>query len=303
MDIAITGASGFIGNALQASLRADGHGVVAVSRSAGGGDTIRWDPATGTIDGAGLEGLDAVVHLAGEGIASGPWTAKQRRRIHDSRSQGTDLLAHTLAGLQRPPAVLLSGSAVGAYGDRGDEVLTETSARGDDFLATVCRDWEEAAAPAAAAGIRVANLRTGVVLARKGGAFGKQLPIFKLGLGGRAGDGTQWFPWIALEDDIAAIRFLLAAEISGPVNLVAPQSVTNAEFTKALGRVLHRPTVIPVPRLVRHLPLGIGDLLGSLLFTSQRVQPAALTAAGFTFARPDLDGALASIIGSRGPGS
>ena len=300
MQIAITGASGLIGRALGTTLREDGHGVRPVTRGgAGDGDAIGWDPVAGTIDAAALEGIDAVVHLAGEPIAAGPWTAKQRAKIGDSRSEGTTLLAHTLASLDRPPAVLLSGSAVGAYGNRGDEVLTEASALGTGFLPDVCRDWEAATATAAAAGIRVANLRTGIVLAGKGGALGAQLPIFKLGLGGKAGDGTQWMPWIALSDEVAAIRFLLESDVAGPVNLVSPQPVTNRDFTKALGRALHRPTVLTVPRLVRHLPIGIGDLLGSLLFDSLRVEPGVLTAAGFTPRHTDLDEALGSILGRR----
>ena len=298
MDIAITGASGLIGTTLTASLEADGHRVVPVRRGTPSSDAIGWDPAAGTIDAGGLAGLDAVVHLAGEPIASGPWTQAQRQRIHDSRQQGTRTLADALAGLDRPPAVLLSASAIGVYGDRGDEVLTEASAPGSDFLAHVCRDWEAATAPASAAGIRVAHLRTGIVLAAGGGALGKQLPLFKLGLGGKAGKGTQWMPWIALADEIGAIRFLLDAEVSGAVNLTAPNPVTNAEFTKALGRAVHRPTLLPVPRFVRHAPFGVGPLLGSLLFSSARVLPEALTLAGYAFAHPDLDDALAAVLAS-----
>ncbi len=296
MNIAITGASGLIGTALRASLEADGHRVVAVSRS-GGADAIGWDPTSGTIDAAGLEGLDAVVHLAGEGIASGPWTTAQRRRIHDSRQAGTDLLARTLTELDHPPAVLLSGSAIGWYGDRGDEVLTEAASPGDDFLSHVCLDWEAATAPAEAAGIRVAHLRTGIVLDRRGGALGKQLPIFRAGLGGQAGSGVQWMSWITLADEVRAIRFALDhQEVSGPLNLTAPQPATNAEFTRALGAHLHRPTVLRIPRLARHLPFGVGDLVNSLLFTSARVEPQRLIDHGFTFHDPDLDAALTSVL-------
>ncbi len=297
MDIAITGSSGLIGRALAASLRGDGHRVVPVVRSEGHADAIRWDPAAGTIDAAGLEGLDAVVHLAGEGIAAGPWTAKQRRRIHDSRQQGTTLLATSLAGLQRPPAALLSASAIGYYGDRAGEVLTEGSSPGDDFLASICTAWEAATEPAAAAGIRIAHLRTGIVLDAHGGALGKQLPIFKLGLGGKAGRGDQWMSWISLHDEVRAIRFALDQQhVHGPLNLTAPHPVTNAEFTKALGAAVHRPTFLTIPQLVRHAPLGIGDLVGSLLFTSARVEPAALTAAGFTFDQPELPAALEAVL-------
>ena len=297
MDIAITGASGFIGTALARSLQANGHRVLPVVRRDGGADTVRWDPAAGTIDAGALDGLDAVVHLAGEGIASGPWTAAQRTRIAASRQAGTELLAGALAGLQRPPATLLSGSAIGYYGDRGDELLPETASPGEDFLAEVCIAWERATAPAEAAGIRVAHLRTGIVLDPSGGALAKQLPLFKLGLGGRAGRGTQWMSWITLADEVRAIRFALEHdELRGPVNLAAPAPVTNAAFTDALGTALHRPTFLTIPRLVRHLPAGVGDLLGSLLFVSQRVVPDALETAGFRFEHPELAGALASML-------
>ena len=300
MDIAITGARGLIGTALSRSLQADGHRVVRLVRGGTSGpDAVAWDPEAATIDAPALEGLDAVVHLAGEGIASRPWSDAQRRRIRDSREAGTTLLAGTLAGLDRPPAVLVSGSAIGVYGDRGDEVLTESSAPGDDFLADVCRRWEAATAPAEAAGIRTAHIRTGIVLDPHGGALGKQLPAFKLGLGAKAGRGTQWFSWITLHDEVAAIRHLLTAEgVSGPVNLTAPNPVTNAEFTDALGEALHRPTFLTLPRALRHLPLGVGPLVESLLFTSDRVLPRALEASGFTFTHPDLAGALPAVLGS-----
>ena len=298
MDIAITGSTGLIGEALRASLQDDGHRVVRmVRREATGADEISWDPAAGRLDPADLAGLDAVVHLAGEGIASGPWTAAQRTRIAASRQAGTELLAGALAGLQRPPATLLSGSAIGYYGDRGDELLPETASPGEDFLAEVCIAWERATAPAEAAGIRVAHLRTGIVLDPSGGALAKQLPLFKLGLGGRAGRGTQWMSWITLADEVRAIRFALEHdELRGPVNLAAPAPVTNAAFTDALGTALHRPTFLTIPRLVRHLAAGVGDLLGSLLFVSQRVVPDALETAGFRFEHPELAGALASML-------
>lgn len=296
MEIAITGASGFIGTALVRSLEADGHTVIPVVRRASAGRAIRWDPAAGTIDAAALEGLDAVVHLAGEGIASGRWTEAQRARIRDSRSQGTRVLATALAGLEGPPPVLVSGSAIGIYGDRGDEVLTESSTPGSDFLAEVCTAWEAATAPAEAAGIRVAHLRTGIVLDPEGGALAKQLPIFRLGLGGRAGRGDQWMSWITLADEVRAIRFAIDHDVAGPLDLTAPAPATNRDFTAALGRALHRPTFLTIPSLVRHAPLGIGDLVGSLLFSSARVLPAKLEAAGFEFAHPDLDGALEAIL-------
>jgi uncharacterized protein (TIGR01777 family) len=298
MDIAITGAGGLIGSALARSLEADGHRAIAVTRTTDQrSDAIRWDPATGTIDANAFEGLDAVVHLAGEPIASAPWTAKQRTRIHDSRTQGTRLLASTLAGLDTAPSVLVSGSAIGYYGDRGDHVLTEGSAAGDDFLARVCRDWEAATGVAEAAGIRVVHARTGIVLDAKGGALGKQLPIFKLGLGGRAGNGQQWFSWISLADEVGALRHAIEEpQLRGAVNLTAPNAVTNAEFTEELGRALHRPTALRIPRLVERLPFGIGDLAGSLLFTSARVAPTGLLEAGYRFHHPDLPEALAAVL-------
>ena len=296
MDIAITGASGLIGTALADSLRRDGHRVVPISRTASTGDAIAWDPAAGTIEAGGLEGIGAVVHLAGEPIASGPWTSSQRRRIHDSRQQGTRLLASTLATLDDKPAVLVSGSAIGVYGSRGQEVLTEDSALGRDFLADVCRDWEAATAPAEVAGIRIAHARTGIVLSPDGGALAKQLPIFRLGLGGKAGKGTQWMSWISLADEVAALRFLIDHDVRGAVNLAAPTPVTNATFTRALSRALHRPAVLTIPQVIRRAPFGIGDLVGSLLFASQRVQPTVLADAGFTFQHEALDDALADML-------
>lgn len=297
MDIAVTGSNGLIGSALVASLRADGHRVVPVVRSGDGADAVRWDPTAGTIDRAGLEGLDAVVHLAGEGIASGPWTEAQRARIHDSRSVGTALLCEALAGLDRPPAVLVSGSAIGYYGDRGDEVLTESSSSGTDFLAEVCRDWEAPTEAAAGAGIRVATIRTGIVLSASGGALAKQLLVYRLGLGAKAGRGTQWMSWISLRDEVAAIRHAIDHDVvSGPVNLTAPAPVTNAEFTDAVGDALHRPTFLTIPRFARRAPFGIGPLVDSLLFVSQRVRPAVLEQTGFAFADPELGPALSTLL-------
>ena len=295
MDIAVTGASGLIGSALTRSLTAQGHRVLRLVRKDGGGsDTLRWDPAAGTIDAAGLEGVDAVVHLAGEGIGEKRWSAEQKERIRTSRTEGTALVARTLAGLQSPPKVFLSGSAVGYYGDTGDRVVDETAPAGNDFLASVCVDWEAAAAPAVEAGIRTAFLRTGIVLSPDGGALGKVLPIYKLGGGGRSGSGRQWWSWISLDDQVAATEFLLTADVAGSVNMVAPNPVTNAEYTKALGRAVHRPTTI-TPMFGPRLLLG-KELADSLLLTSTRVAPAALTAAGFQFGQPDLDGALRSVL-------
>lgn len=297
MDIAITGSTGLIGSALSASLRADGHRVVPVVRRPGVADSIQWDPVQGSIDGSGFEGLDAVVHLAGEGIARRPWSSAQRARIRDSREQGTGLLSTALARLDRPPATLISGSAIGFYGERGSDVVTEADHPGTDFLADVCVAWEGATAPAEEAGIRVAHLRTGIVLDATGGALAKQLLPFKLGLGAKAGRGTQWMSWITLPDEVRAIRFALdTAALRGPVNLTAPGPVTNAAFTDAVGRALHRPTFLTIPRVARRAPFGIGPLIESLLFTSARVRPAALEAAGFTFQQPDLSTALGSVL-------
>ena len=292
MDIAITGASGLLGTALRRALEADGHHVLPVVRtSPSGPDTIGWSPGTGLIDAAALEGLGAVVHLAGEGIAERRWNAAQKTRIIESRTKGTALLASTLAGLQNPPPVLLSASAIGYYGDRGDEVLTEASSPGAGFLAEVCVAWENATRPAEDAGIRVAHLRTGIVLSRRGGPLPKLVPIFKLGLGGRLGNGRQIWSWISIDDHVAATRFLLVNDQSGAFNLTAPQPVTNSLFTHALAHVLHRPAVLPVPKFAPGILLG-GELAQNLLFSSADVRPDRLTSAGFTFAQADIDHAL-----------
>ncbi len=298
MDIAITGASGLIGRALSDALRNAGHRPIPLVRRdpAPGEDAIRWDPAAGTIDADSLEGVGAVVHLAGEGIAEKRWNEAQKRRILDSRVDGTTLLSATLAGLDRPPGVLLSGSAIGFYGERGDEELTEASDPGDLFISDVCRAWEAATAPAEAAGIRVAHLRTGIVLDAHGGALAKTLPLFRFGLGGRLGSGRQWWSWIGIEDEVGAIVFLLDADVSGPVNLTAPAPVTNAEFTKVLGRVLGRPTLLPVPAFGPKILLG-SELAEQLLFTSARVLPEVLISAGYEFRSPDLEGALRQELG------
>lgn len=299
MDIAVTGSSGLIGTALTSSLEADGHRVIPVVRSRATDGTISWDPAAGTIDAAALEGVDAVVHLAGEGIASGPWTTEQRHRIRDSRTDGTRLLADTLAGLARPPAVLVSGSAIGYYGTRGDEVLTESSPPGDGFLPDVCVAWEAATAPASAAGIRTVQVRTGIVLDPDGGALGKQLLAFKVGLGARAGNGRQWLSWISLADEVAAIRHAIDhPTLAGPINLTAPSPVTNAEFTKAVAAALHRPAFLVIPRAARRLPFGVGPLIDSLLFDSARVRPDALVASGFEFTHRELAPALDDVLAS-----
>ncbi|QYG92338.1 TIGR01777 family protein [Iamia sp. SCSIO 61187] len=296
MRIAVTGSSGLIGSALCASLEGDGHDVVRVVRSGGRPGTVRWDIDAGTVDATGLEGLDGVVHLAGEGIASGRFSEDHKRAVLESRTKGTALLSRTLAELDARPPVLLSGSAIGYYGDRGDEELVETSPPGEGFLPEVCVAWERETSAAEAAGVRVAHLRTGVVLSADGGALGKQLLPFKLGLGGKAGKGDQWLPWISLEDHVRAMRFLLTADVQGPVNLTAPNPVRNVEFVRTLGAVLGRPTVIPIPGFARKLPLGVGPLVDNLLFSSSRVLPQVLTDAGFTWHHDQLEDALRSLL-------
>lgn len=295
--IAITGASGLIGSALCTSLRAAGHTVVPVVRSAAPGDphAVLWDPKAGTINAAGLEGLDGVVHLAGAGIGDHRWNDAYKREVLESRTKGTDLLARTLAGLTTPPPVLVSGSAIGIYGDTGDSPVDESSPHARDFLADVCVQWEAATAPAEQAGIRVAHLRTGIVLSPDGGALAKLLPLFKLGAGGRMGSGRQWWSWISMRDEISVIEWLLHNEVSGPVNATAPTPVTNAELTKTLGSVLHRPTLFPVPSFGPKLLLG-SELAQALLFTSQRVQPGVLSGHGFEFADPTLESALRAML-------
>jgi uncharacterized protein (TIGR01777 family) len=290
--IAITGATGLIGRALADSLRADGHRVVRVMRdprSAGPEDVV-WDPESGTIDAARLEGVDAVVHLAGEPIGASRWTDETRRRIHDSRERGTDLIARTIAGLEQRPAVLVSSSAVGIYGDRGEEELTEDSSHGDDFLARVCIAWEAAAAPAREAGVRVVIPRTGVVIAKDGPLIDKVELPFRLGVGGKVGSGRQYVPWISLEDEVAALRFLIDRPVEGPVNLTGPNPATNLELTKALGTVLRRPTVFPIPALA--IRLLYGEMGETLATVSQRVLPKRLLDAGFAFRHSTILAAL-----------
>jgi hypothetical protein len=298
MQIAVTGSSGLIGGALTAALSEDGHEVRRVVRShpvpTG---AIGWDPAAGEIDAAGLEGLDAVVHLAGAGVGDKRWTDERKREIHDSRSEGTGLLARTLAGLDRPPRVLVSASGIHFYGDRGDDVLTEDSPpAGDGFLPGVVKDWEAATAAASEAGIRTVCARNGIVLAKQGGALAKMLPLFRLGLGGRFGSGKQWMSWISLDDIVEAIVFLIEHdEISGPVNMTAPHPVTNRELTAALSRTLHRPALLPVPKFGPALLLG-KEMTDAMLFDSIRVEPTQLAAAGFRFLHPDIDTALRATL-------
>jgi uncharacterized protein (TIGR01777 family) len=293
--VVVTGASGLIGTALGDNLRADGHDVVRlVRRQPRGRDERQWDPATRTIDDDALEGADAVVHLAGAGIGDHRWTDGYRRTIRDSRVQGTATIARAIAATDPPPA-LLCGSAVGWYGDTGEEATDETGPAGRGFLAGVVRDWEAAADPAREAGARVAHLRTGVVLATRGGALGKVLPLFRLGLGGRLGSGRQWMSWIALPDHVAATRFLLdRADLDGAINVTAPEPVRNRDYTAAVARAVHRPALAPVP--ARALRLALGGFADEGVLVSQRVLPARLEAAGFGFTYDDVDAALAALV-------
>ncbi len=293
MRVAITGSSGLIGSALAAALLAEGQQVTRlVRRAPAGPGEIRWDPqaADGRIAPGALDGVDAVVHLSGAPVAGGWWTQARKRELRSSRIQSTRALVAALAKAGRPPSVLLSGSAVGWYGDTGAREVDESAPAGTGFLADLVRDWEEAAQPARQAGLRVATLRTGVVLSRRGGLLGPLLPLFRLGLGARIGPGTQYLSWISLTDQVAAVRYLLDhADIDGPVNLTAPTPVTNAEFTAGLARALRRPALLRVPApLIR---AGLGEMAGELL-GSQRVVPRRLLAAGFAFRHPDLASAL-----------
>jgi len=295
MNVLISGATGLIGSALLPELEAGGHTVTRLSRSQTGANTIRWDPSAGTIDGE-LEGMEAVVHLAGESIAQGRWNPEKKRRILDSRVQGTRLLAESIAALPDPPKVMVSTSAVGYYGDRGDEVLTEESAPGTDFLAGVCREWEAAAEPALQAGIRVVYPRLGIVLSPQGGALGTTLPIFKFGGGGKIGSGNQWWSWVALDDVVGStIHALTDESVEGPVNIGSPNPMTNAQYTKVLGKVLGRPTVLPLPAPAARIMLG--EVADALLLASQRMEPARLESTGYTFRYPQLEGALRHLLG------
>ena len=302
MEIAVTGSNGLIGSALITALEAEGHGVRRLVRSgATGPGRVAWDPMAGTIDAAALEGVDAVVHLAGEGIGEKKWSPEQKRRILESRTLGTGLIARTIAGMAAKPSVFISASAIGWYGgQRGDEVLTETSAAPSpaDFLAEVCAAWEAATEPAEAAGVRTVHLRTGIVLTPSGGALGRMITPFKLGLGGRIASGRQWMSWISIDDEVGSIVHALSAEgLSGPVNATAPEPVTNADFTKTLGSVLHRPTLLPTPLAPLRAVYG-RELVQALLVDGARVLPTALEASGYRFAHRDLATALRAVTGA-----
>lgn len=295
MRVIISGATGLIGSALTTHLRALGHDPVALVRRPAGNNEIQWDPAKGVLDPESLAGADAVVHLAGAGIGDRRWTDDYKRELVESRTKGTALLAERIAECSQRPGVLLSGSAIGYYGPNDDRELDEQSPAGTDFLADLCVQWEAATAPAAAAGVRVAHLRTGIVLSKQGGALKKMLPLFKLGAGGKFGKGDQWQSWISLPDEVGAITHLLTADVHGAVNLTAPAPVRNREFAKTLGSVLHRPSVVPVPAFGPKLLLG-GELADALLFTGQRVLPTVLQGAGYQFQHPTLDVALRAVL-------
>ncbi len=295
MNILISGASGLIGTQLSAHLERTGHRVTRLVRRPARANEVSWDPAKGQLNPADVAGVDAVIHLAGAGIADNRWTNSYKKEILESRTLSTNLLAKTIAALGKKPAVFLSGSAIGIYGARDDTALDETSPLGTSFLADVCKQWESAATPATRAGIRTVFLRTGIVITPIGGALKKQLPLFKFGLGGKFGSGTQWQSWITLDDEVRAIEFLLTAPVSGAVNLTAPNPVTNAEFTSILARVLHRPALLPIPSFGPKLLLG-AKLADSLLFTGQRVLPSVLTANGFRFTHAHLEEALRSLL-------
>ncbi|MFE6662316.1 TIGR01777 family oxidoreductase [Streptomyces sp. NPDC057697] len=293
--IAVSGASGLVGTALVRSLRADGHEVVRLVRHpARSGDEVEWDPRRGYVDVAGLVGCDAVVHLAGAGVGDHRWTEAYKREIRDSRVRGTAAVAEAVASLDVPPKVLLSGSAIGYYGDTGDRAVDETAPAGEGFLPSVCVEWEAATAAAQEAGVRTVHARTGLVVAREGGAWGRLFPLFRAGLGGRLGNGRQYWSFIALHDEVAALRHILDTEsLSGPVNLTGPDPVTNSEVTAAMGRVLRRPTLFTAPSPALRIALGefAQDVLGS-----QRVLPGRLLDSGFVFAFPGIDTAIRAAL-------
>lgn len=297
MKIGITGASGLIGTPLVSALRQHGHDVVRFVRGAADAvDERGWDPGSRRLEPQAVADLDAVIHLAGAGVADKRWTDDYKKIVLDSRVDGTTAVAQAMAAAGPDgPKILLSASAIGWYGDTGDRLTDETGPTGEGFLADVCRQWEAATAPAEAAGIRVAHLRTGIVLSADGGALAKQLPIFKAFLGAPLGSGQQYNSWISLRDEVAAIEHCLTAEVSGPVNLVGPQPVTNKEFTKVLGRVVKRPTLpVPVPGFV--LTAVLGQFAEEGVLVGQRLQPAVLQRTGFTFADTDVESAIRSSL-------
>jgi uncharacterized protein (TIGR01777 family) len=295
LNVIVSGSTGLIGQAVCLALQVSGHSVRRLVRAEAIGRDIAWDIPSAYLDTSKLSGVDAAINLAGEGVAAKRWSKEQKHRILSSRVEGTTLLAKSLAEMDVRPKVLLSGSAIGYYGSRGDEVLTEESESGTGFLAEVCRQWEAATAPAEAAGIRVVHLRTGIVLSKEGGALKKQLPLFQAGVGGKLASGSQWTSWITIIDEVGAILHALTHEdISGPLNLTAPNPVTNKEFTKALAAAVHRPAVIPVPKAALGVVLG-RELAGDLT-ASQRVQPKKLEQTGYRFHQREIEAALAKVL-------
>ncbi len=297
MRVFVTGASGLVGSALVPALARDGHEMWSMVRRAPNerGREVGWNPASGVEQAHVLEGAGAVVHLAGESIAEGRWTDEKKRRIRESRVRGTRVLSEAIARLERPPQSLVCASAIGFYGDRGDEILTEESAPGTGFLPEVCREWEAAADPARERGVRVVHLRLGVVFAERGGALEKMLTPFKLGVGGTIGSGRQYMSWITLDDVVGIVRHAITDErLIGPVNTVSPQPVTNLEFTKTLGHVLSRPTIFSVPAFAARL--AFGEMADEALLASARVEPARLKQSGYAFQYPELEGALRHVL-------
>jgi uncharacterized protein len=297
VKILISGASGLVGTAATTALRANGHEVAHFVRPGGtvAPADVQWDPGAGMVDRDAMEGADAIVHLSGASIGDGRWTEGRKKLLRSSRVDSTRILVDAFSKLRRRPGVFLCASATGYYGNRGDEVLTESSASGSGFLTALARDWEAEALRAGSLGVRTVLLRFGVVLSSRGGALPRMLMPFKLGVGGRLGGGKQWMSWIALEDVLGVIRALLASEaFSGPVNIVAPNPVRNAEFTRALARVLRRPAIFPAPAFA--LRLAVGEMADELLLVSQRVQPQKLLGAGYAFCHPELEPALKSIL-------
>lgn len=301
MKVIITGSGGLVGRALVRSLLADGHSVTRLVRGGAqqfrtpGSAAVEWNPENGAVDAKELEGHDAAVHLAGEPVAEGRWDDEKKRRIMDSRAKGTRVLAETLASLSEKPRVLVSASATGFYGDRGAEVMREESASGEGFLSKVCREWEKGTLAASQAGIRVVHLRIGFVLSGEGGGLPRMLTPFKMGVGGKVGSGRQYVSWITLEDLVRVIRRAIEDEtLRGPINAVAPDAVTNEEFTKALGHVLGRPTFLPIP--VFALRLAFGEVADAVMLASTRVEPARLKDAGFEFKDTNIEGALRHVL-------
>lgn len=294
MRIAVTGATGLVGSELVPDLSTAGHDVIRLVRRGSGEGEGHWNPASG-IEPSALEGVEAVIHLAGENIAEGRWTSDKKARIRDSRVEGTAAVARSIAGMENAPSALICASAIGHYGDRADEELVEDSGPGEGFLPEVCQAWEAAADPAREAGIRVVHLRFGVVLSPKGGALAKMLTPFKMAVGGRIGSGDQYMSWLSIEDASGMILHgLNTPELSGPVNAVAPEPVTNAEFTKALGRAVHRPTIFPMPGFAAKL--AFGEMAEALVLASTRVLPKRLEETGYTFRHRTIDQALGDMI-------